>query len=880
MFSNAALTVIDEEANEVDNLDGHSGDGASSENVPFVIFPQAPGSLPEVLYQGNAFPRAPHGKPSLAPFVDAQTTVYSTPLALLNQEPSSSVGKIIAASHFVAYAMRQGRVRVINRFTGENTLVRLPQAFSSTASIQDLAVHGSKIGAITSDGGLVVWEILDKASSSLSREILSIAPIAGLDALWRLKWCPGSSATLAIASRSAVYLLDLREAKGVTNDNLLSHAMLRLVSRVFPSPCPIVAFDFDRSHNAIALLAKREGKSHAQTLTMWDTDFCEVFWNHEFQEKVDPSSVTFVDSSVFIGWENDTAFTLFSLLTKVTTSSIRLSSPRRSKPSEHFGAATYDAISQTIWINNSQRKSLVAIKIGRDSPSLAPGEVFIAQITEVPLLKPVICLSIPSTKGDLDGQGARVACATARIFPGDLALVAFSVHATGVDQLIVRKETFETLFPPEPTATVTSRSDPVPQKQIGALSPASKPRDLGDKSLFLELDASPENFLERVQYFSYNRVYAWIARALRDTRSYKSILTWRNEAAQALLDHLQRHSDDLATDPLTKRLFVSTLIKLSRLSGLYPQSLVRNDIQISGADPVARGAHGEVWMGTKEDGGRVAVKVLRIFSSADTTKLLKKFSFEAVTWRQLSHPNVLEFYGIHHLKGNRLRVCLVSPWMENGNVVQYLKAVPNADRPALILDVARGLEYLHTSKPNIIHGDIKGLNILVRQSGRACLADFGLASVDDPSSAALSHSSQSSNIQTGTLRWQAPELLLDSDPERRTRTSLATDIYSFACACYEIFSGNIPFHDLNDVRVLLAVTEERKRPPPPPHQLCELRGLTMDTWMLIEACWSHQPGSRPSASRVVRSLRHLPQYASTDYYAPEEYVLIESELPQ
>ena len=86
---------------------------------------------------------------------------------------------------------------------------------------------------------------------------------------------------------------------------------------------------------------------------------------------------------------------------------------------------------------------------------------------------------------------------------------------------------------------------------------------------------------------------------------------------------IPKHSDDLATDPLTKRLFVSTLIKLSRLSGLYPQSLVRNDIQISGVDPVARGAHGEVWMGTKEDGGRVAVKVLRIFSSADTTKLLK-----------------------------------------------------------------------------------------------------------------------------------------------------------------------------------------------------------------------------------------------------------------
>ena len=63
MFSSAGLTVIDEEASEVDSLDEHAANGTSSENAPFTLFPQAPGSLPEVLYQGNAFPRAPHGKP-------------------------------------------------------------------------------------------------------------------------------------------------------------------------------------------------------------------------------------------------------------------------------------------------------------------------------------------------------------------------------------------------------------------------------------------------------------------------------------------------------------------------------------------------------------------------------------------------------------------------------------------------------------------------------------------------------------------------------------------------------------------------------------------------------------------------------------------------
>jgi serine/threonine protein kinase len=55
-----------------------------------------------------------------------------------------------------------------------------------------------------------------------------------------------------------------------------------------------------------------------------------------------------------------------------------------------------------------------------------------------------------------------------------------------------------------------------------------------------------------------------------------------------------------------------------------------------------------------------------------------------VTWRQLSHPNVLPFYGVFHLNNNRSRVCLVSPWMENGNIIQFLKKNPEVDRIPLV----------------------------------------------------------------------------------------------------------------------------------------------------------------------------------------------------
>jgi len=158
--------------------------------------------------------------------------------------------------------------------------------------------------------------------------------------------------------------------------------------------------------------------------------------------------------------------------------------------------------------------------------------------------------------------------------------------------------------------------------------------------------------------------------------------------------------------------------------------------------------------------------------------------------------------------------------MENGNVVQFLhERAPDADCILLVsrvikiwhhrtgimgllfqsLDIAQGLEYLHSK--NIIHGDLKGVsllmqmslptspnfafqvNILVSPSGRACLADFGLATTMESKPG-----STSMNRTAGTLRWQAPELFpdMDSDAENiQHRNTFATDVYAYGLVCYE-----------------------------------------------------------------------------------------------
>ncbi|KAJ7731353.1 kinase-like domain-containing protein, partial [Mycena metata] len=188
----------------------------------------------------------------------------------------------------------------------------------------------------------------------------------------------------------------------------------------------------------------------------------------------------------------------------------------------------------------------------------------------------------------------------------------------------------------------------------------------------------------------------------------------------------------------------------------------------------------------------------------------------------------------------RRRLCLVSPWMENGNIYNYLKSNPvGINRLTLVIDVAIGLEHLHGLK--LVHGDLKAINVLVTRSGRAVLADFGLSSVVvDSEIPALSSTTRSG----GTTRWQAPELL------RGSRNSAASDVYAFACVCYEIFTEKVPFFELTDYAVVLHV---HKCNIPQ-----KLSGIPDDIWPLMEECWETEPGKRPMAKDIVARLSAPP----------------------
>ncbi|KAJ7788679.1 kinase-like domain-containing protein, partial [Mycena olivaceomarginata] len=274
---------------------------------------------------------------------------------------------------------------------------------------------------------------------------------------------------------------------------------------------------------------------------------------------------------------------------------------------------------------------------------------------------------------------------------------------------------------------------------------------------------------------------------------------------------------------------------------------------------VACGGHGDIWKASTH-GQTVSLKVMRIFYNDDLCRVPKEFRREAVIWRQLCHPNILPFMGSIVLEN---KLGLISPWMENGNVMEYLSRNPSlsaTDRLSLILETALGLEYLQS---HVVHGDLKGLNVLVTISGRACIADFGLASIPDLLASSMveeepprlfTHSSQS--IRGGTARYQAPELFTGG-----ILNHFGSDVYAFACVCYEILTGKIPFHELqNDMKVMFKVAEGKRPSRPNSYSgTIAFDGL----WELLQDCWKGTPNARPTSARIVQRLMAPPIQATT-----------------
>ncbi|KAG1875329.1 kinase-like domain-containing protein, partial [Suillus tomentosus] len=151
---------------------------------------------------------------------------------------------------------------------------------------------------------------------------------------------------------------------------------------------------------------------------------------------------------------------------------------------------------------------------------------------------------------------------------------------------------------------------------------------------------------------------------------------------------------------------------------------------------------------------------------------------EAVIWSHLKHENIVPFIGVID---KDYRLWLVSECMYSGNVKTYIEYMgrENCDLRHLAEGAAKGLCYLHTFDPPIVHNDLKGgsCNVMVDRRGNARLTDFGISRSDD-----TRQGLDSTNVsRRETLNWIAPELIFFANSETMR---MEADMYMHLLVCY------------------------------------------------------------------------------------------------
>ncbi|KAF7336040.1 Kinase-like protein [Mycena sanguinolenta] len=287
------------------------------------------------------------------------------------------------------------------------------------------------------------------------------------------------------------------------------------------------------------------------------------------------------------------------------------------------------------------------------------------------------------------------------------------------------------------------------------------------------------------------------------------------------------------------------LQKVSEAQEQLPSSLFITGVNDHDDCPTFAGSFGDVYRASYQ-GRMVALKRIRTFTE-DSTRTLKHtrlFCKEALVWQTLRHRFILPLLGIDR-STFAPSLCMVSPWMKNGTVLKYLRDHGQGDVNRLLHEIAQGLDYLHFM--NVVHGDLRGTNILISDDENACLSDFGLATtIDDVDS---SRGTSTSN-RAGSVRWFAPELIHPTKFGCPTfvRTK-ASDVYTYACVCLELYTQKPPFPYLQDVAALLGVIEG-ERPEQPPTMPAAL-------WQLVTTAWAEDFRARPSIHDVAVNLKDM-----------------------
>ncbi|KAF9957212.1 hypothetical protein BGZ72_002045 [Mortierella alpina] len=240
---------------------------------------------------------------------------------------------------------------------------------------------------------------------------------------------------------------------------------------------------------------------------------------------------------------------------------------------------------------------------------------------------------------------------------------------------------------------------------------------------------------------------------------------------------------------------------------------------------VASGGFGMIHSGCWR-GMRVAVKVL--FNPAD---FIQEVGIHKLVQ---DSENIVKFYGITRMKSTG-DYGMVLQFAGRGSLRDYLsrhfKTLDWSNKMRLARDVAAGISFIH--EDNICHHDLHSRNVLIDQSGRALITDFGLSRY-------VNHANSNNGVR-GVVPYISPERL------RNAPFDHSSDVYSLGVIMWELTSGHPPFDQDGENFMLPFHIMKGKREQIVP-------GTPAEYSQLYQQCWDGEPANRPSLPVILKEL--------------------------
>lgn len=237
-------------------------------------------------------------------------------------------------------------------------------------------------------------------------------------------------------------------------------------------------------------------------------------------------------------------------------------------------------------------------------------------------------------------------------------------------------------------------------------------------------------------------------------------------------------------------------------------------------------------------GQDVAIKVLHERYTGDE-KLARRFEKEALTYGQVSHPNLVGLHDFGTTPDGMFFMALdYCPGQPLSTLLRQRRTFAWRAATDIVMQVAQGLGAAHDC--GVVHRDLKPENIILTEIRpnryHVRLLDFGIAKREDEDGPRLTQA----GMVFGTPEYMSPEQARGKTVDKRS------DIYALGTLFYELIVGSPPFHGSDKLRVM---QQQANEPPVPPSEH-DVGDLSPDIEELILKCLAKEPGERIQSTQT------------------------------